>query len=251
VTVRSGALRRRRKPSLVTRLRIMWVFIVILVSTTAYVTYVLVTLPAFTAHSIDVDIDGIAVSKDEVLAAAAIDRHANIWLLDTHAIERRIEAIPYVDVAAVSRIPPGAIALHVTERVPIACVRAAGEVSSIDRDRRVLQAGCARPAAITIKLDGGPLGRPGSFVGRPELIKLLADAHALGDANLALRSLYDDRYGELVAIDARGIELLFGNDADLPAKAQLVAPVLAATHAGRRVWAIDLRAPATPTVEFR
>ena len=106
MTAGSGALRRRRRPSLTTRLRIAWVFLVLIFASLAYGGYVLVTLPALRVHAIRVRIDGLKVNENQVLAAADIDRSGNLWLLNTAQIARRIEAIPYVDRATVRRIPP-------------------------------------------------------------------------------------------------------------------------------------------------
>jgi len=44
--------------------------------------------------------------------------------------------------------------------------------------------------------------------------------------------------------------LKFGSDADLPAKLALVEPIRRSVGLGRPLRVIDLRAPATPVVEF-
>lgn len=247
---RSGALRRRRKPSLATRLRIAWVFIAVIIGVAAYAGYVIVTLPQLRVHEIDVQIDGIDVAERDVLAVAKVDRSANMWLLDTAKIARRIETIPYVDTADVRRALPADMTIVVTEREPVACVRAATRVVTIDRRRRLLQDGCARPSAVEIDLHGGTLGPAGSTATAPALAELMADSRELGDARVGIRSIHTDAYGGLVAVDSHGIDLLLGSDADLARKAKLVGPVFAAIAPGRTIRAIDLRAPATPTVEY-
>jgi cell division septal protein FtsQ len=251
VTARSGALRRRRKPSLAVRLRVGWVFILLILGAASYAGYVLATLPALRVHAIDVRLDGSAVSEPEVLRAAAIDRSRNVWLLDTASIERRIEAIPYVDRATIRRIPPARLVIDVTEREPAACVRRSARSVTVDERRRVLQTGCARPGAIVVALQAGALGLPGSILEAPELPALLGDARALRAAEIDVRSVAADRFGQLIATQSNGVVLLFGSDADIAQKAKLVAPVLAAARGGRTIRAIDLRAPATPTVEYK
>jgi hypothetical protein len=251
VSIRSGALRRRRKRSLATRLRVFWVFIVLIVGTLAYAGYYVVTLPALRVGSVDVQIAGLAVNEREVLAAAAIDHRANLWLIDTGALARRIEAIPYVDRASVRRSPPAQLMIAVTEREPAACIRSGAQVVTIDRERRILQRGCARESALRITLRDVALGAPGTLAASPALASLLADGRALAAANIAVRSIGQDAFGGLVAVDNRGIDLLFGNDGDVAQKAKLVAPVLAAARPDRAIRALDLRAPATPTIQFR
>ena len=251
MTTRARALRRRRRRSLVTRLRIMWVFIVVIAGALAYGTYALITLPALRVQSVDVQIDGLAVTKSEVLQAANVDRTRNTWLLDTKSMKRRIEAIPYVDVASVRRIPPARLTIAVTQREPAACVRSGSRLVTIDRERRVLQDGCVPASALMIVSRDVRLGLPGSFANAATLAALLADGRVLRDAGVQTRSIGTDSYGGLVAVDTRGIQLLFGSDADVAVKAKLVAPVLDAAGRAGSIRAVDLRAPATPTVQFK
>ncbi len=251
MTAGSGALRRRRRPSLTTRLRIFWVFLVLIFAGLAYGGYVLVTLPALRVHAVQVRIDGLEVNQSQVLAAADVDRTGNLWLLNTGQIARRIEAIPYVDRATVRRVPPATLTIAVSEREPAACVRSGAREVTIDETRRILQDGCGRVHAVRIDLPQSSLGRPGSEATAPDLPAMLSDSRALRAANLDIRALEQDRFGQLVAVDRAGIRLLFGADADIADKARLVAPVLAAAGPGRAVQAVDLRAPATPTVVFR
>lgn len=250
MSARSGALRRRRKRSLATRLRVFWVFIVVFIGLAVYGGYLLVTLPALRVRSVEVTVAGLAVSEHDVLRAAAIDRGANLWLLDTAGMAKRIEAIPYVDRATVRRTLPAQLTIAVTEREPAACVRSGARVVTIDGERRVLQAGCARASALQIALGEASLGAPGTTATPPALAALLADGRALRDANIAVRSIGLDRFGGLVATDAHGVALLFGSDADVAQKAKLVAPILAAARPQRPIRAVDLRAPATPIIEF-
>jgi cell division protein FtsQ len=247
-------MRRRHKRSFATRLRVFWVFIVLIVAVAGaatYVSYLLVTLPALRVHAVAVSIDGSAVSEREVLRAANIDRDANIWLLDTARIAARVAAIPYVDTAIVRRSPPARITIAVTLREPAACVQSGAQMVTIDASRRILQTGCARPSALRIALSGASLGPPGTVAASPAVASLLADGRVLNVADVGIRSIRQDAFGQLVAVGAGGVELLFGDEADLAQKARLVAPVLAAAPRGRAIRSIDLRAPATPTVEFR
>jgi cell division protein FtsQ len=228
------------------------VFVVIIASAIAYGAYTLITLPALRVQSVDIAIDGLAVKQSEVLKAADIDRTRNAWLLDTNAIRRRIEAIPYVDTADIRRIPPARIAIAVTEREPAACVRSGSRLVTIDRERRILQDGCARASALQIVLhDAAALAAPGNTASPPALAQLLADGQVLREAGVDTRSIAQDPFGQLVAVDMQGIQLLFGSDADVAEKAKLVGPVLGAAGQSRSIRVIDLRAPATPTVQFR
>ena len=248
---RSNALRRRRKPSFATRLKIAWVFILTIVAAAGYAGYLLVTLPQLRVAAVDISIDGLAVTRAQVVRAAAINHNANIWLLDTAQIARRIEAIPYVAHADVMRMPPAQLALHVTEREPAACVHSGARVVTVDRALRILQNGCARTSAVAIELHTGMLGAPGSFENSPSVATLLNDSRTLAEARVSVRAIHEDHFGGIVAVAPDGITFLFGSDTNLDEKAKLVAPVLAAAARAHAIRTIDLRAPATPTVQFR
>jgi hypothetical protein len=245
---------RRRRPSLAARVRPFWFFAVILLGLAVWGGVWLAQAPWFRVTRIVVDVPlASPVSRDEVRRAAAIAPGANVWLLDPHAIARRIEAIPYADGASVHRgqFPKPFVELTVTVRRPTACLRAGEDEVTIDAAHRVLQTGCATPAAARIDTGAARFPAPGATVADPGVGRLLADAKTLADANLAVRSLGRDRWGGLEAVDVTGVTLRFGDDADLAKKAALVQPVRAGIGTRRVVRAIDLRAPATPIVEYR
>jgi len=212
----------------------------------------LAMLPAFRLHALTVT--GTAhVERDEVVGRAAIDPRANIWLLDTTAAERRIEGIPYVLAAHVHRRPPGDVWIDITERTPQACVRdGAGHELLVDAALRVLEEICTPGFGLTFdvraRLDAGA----GAFLNDPEVRALQADAGSLATDGDRYRAFSHDAFGELEATMQNGIEVRFGDDDDLARKQRLIGPILA--ELGPRaldVRALDVRAPATPVVEYR
>jgi hypothetical protein len=245
---------RRRKPSLAARLRPFWIVAAFVLALAVWGGYALANAAWFAlAHlGIDVPIDG-PVTVAQVRAAAAIPPKANVWLLHAGAIARRIEAIPYVDRASVHRgqFPKPFVEIGVTVRRPSACVSAAGRSVTIDAAARVLQNGCALRSVAQIEAGPAPLPAPGATIVDRDIGRLLDDAKILAGANLGLRALRRDRWGELEAVDRTGMTIRFGDDVDLAKKAALVAPVRAGMGTKRRIVAIDLRAPSTPTVEYR
>jgi len=76
------------------------------------------------------------------------------------------------------------------------------------------------------------------------------DYERLTDAHVVVVTLGYDRFGDLTAGTPRGVQLLLGDDEDLTRKIALIGPILSQT-AGRRIAAIDLRAPGTPVVVYR
>ena len=251
---RPRSLPRRRKPSLLARVRPFWIVAIILVAALTWGAVWLAGSPWFRVARIGVDVPlGSPVSRERVRAVAAIPAGANVWLIDSGAVARRIEAIPYVDRASVHRgqLPQPFVELTITTRHPSACVRAGERVVTIDETSRVLQDNCAAAALTRIEAGRGVIPRPGRTVTDRDTARLLADVKTLSDANLAVRSIGRDRWGGLEAVDVTGVRLEFGDDVDLSRKAALVEPVRSGVGTRRAIRAIDVRTPGTPTVEFR
>jgi cell division protein FtsQ len=251
---RPSAPPRRRKASLAARIKPFWIFLLLLVGLIGWGGAWLAQSPWFRVTRIGVDVPlASPVSAYAVRAAAGISRDTNVWLIDTRAAARRIEAIPYVATATIHRgqFPKPFVELTVTVRRPSACVRGGGRDVTIDATARVLQPGC--PTAALPQIDAGTAAvpAPGGTIADPEVSRLLADAKILADANLAVHRLGRDRWGGLEAVDVTGVRIEFGTDGDLAKKAALVEPVRRGMGAKRAVRAIDLRAPGTPIVQFR
>ena len=246
---------RRRKPSLGARLRPFWILGVVLFAALAWGAVALARAPYFRIARVGVEVPlGSPVTPAQVRRAAAIALDANVWLVDTAAAARRIEAIPYVDRASVRRgqFPKPFVELTVAVRRPSGCVRAAQRTVTIDAASRVLQEGCAASGVLArIDAGRGTLPPPGGTIADGGIARLLEDARVLADANLGIAAVRRDRWDGLEAVDRSGVVLRFGEDADLARKAALVGPVRAGVGSRRAIAAIDLRAPATPTVEFR
>ncbi len=249
-----SAAQRRKRPTLVARVRPFWIVLVIVAALGGWGGFALTRSPWFRVTLVEVDIPlGSPVSAAQVRSAAAIASDANLWLLNPGAIRGRIEAIPYVDAATMHRkqFPKPVVQLGITVRRPTGCVRAGGREVTIDATARVLQDGCAIPTVARLDAGTGNLPAPGGAIADPDVARLLADAKVLADANLAVRSLARDRWGGLTAVDVTGVTLRFGGDADLAKKAGLIEPVRAGIGSKRPLRAIDVRAPGTPIVEFR
>jgi hypothetical protein len=248
------SLPRRRRPSLIARVRPFWIIALILAVLLGWGGTALVQSPWFRLARLAIDVPiGSPVSRDQIRAAAAIPAGVNVWLIGSGAAARRIEAIPYVDRATVRRgqFPQPYVEIDVTMRRPSACIRGGDREVTIDASSRVLQTGCVLTGTAWIDAGRGKLPAPGARITDPDVARLLADAKILADANLAVRVLGHDRWGGLQAVDVTGLTLRFGDDADLAKKVALVAPVRAGVGTKRSLRAIDLRAPGTPVVEFR
>jgi hypothetical protein len=251
MSTRTRSLRGRKKPTLAARLRTFWILIVIVFIVLAAGVYVLATLPQLRVRTVNVQIESNRLNESEILTAARIDRNANAWLLDSGAIEKRIEAIPYVRAAHISRTLPADVSIAVSARVPVACLHSGARIVTTDDAPRILQEDCVDTTLARIDLDHASLGVAGTMAADSSIGGLIADSRTLAASHIALVSVGRDKFGGLVARDRTGVTLLFGADADLAQKAALVNPIRASVAKDRRVKTIDLRAPATPIVDFK
>jgi cell division protein FtsQ len=228
-----------------------WVFIACGMIVAAAGGYALVTRPEFHVRSITVSGNQRVAGRD-VIAAAAIPLDANVWTMDTAAIRRRIEAIPFVGSARIHRRFPADVELSITERAPAACIATNGGALTIDAQRRVLATTCLNASAPLYRLPVQGDAQPGAFLQDENVARVQRDAATLTAAGLGVRSIWFDRFGSLEAITSTGLLLRCGDDADLESKVRLIGPIIAATKGRlRALEAIDLRAPSTPVVTYR
>ncbi|MGP6159043.1 MAG: cell division protein FtsQ/DivIB, partial [Vulcanimicrobiaceae bacterium] len=172
---RSVALRRRSRPSLAARIRVYWIVLAAVAALGAWLSWTLATLPAFRMQSLTVS-ELERVDRAQVVARAAIDPNVNVWLLDTRAAERRIEAIPYVLSARIHRTLPGHVRIDVVEREPEACARFAGGASAtVDAPLRVLALDCAGAPQRFYDVRTPARLAAGAFLQNGELRRLQAD----------------------------------------------------------------------------
>jgi len=244
--------RRRSKPSIATRLRVFWIFIVVVLLCAGYAGFRIATWPGFNPGAVAV-LGAVHVRADEVRKRAAIAPDRNVWLINKGAAESRVATLPWVQAAQIHRALPARVAIVVIERVPAACVQSGNARSLVDANAHVIETTCAAaPDAIAIRWPGLGAQRAGATLEGATLAQFLSDVSVLRDAHLAPASVDRDRFGGLEATLRGGLTVRFGDDRDLVQKAALVDPILQAY--GRRtrdVAAIDLRAPATPVVEER
>ena len=242
---------KRRKKSAGARLRPFWVLIVLLAVAAAIGGYYAATWPGFYPKSVTVSGNRV-VPTGEVLSRASIARHENIWLQNTHAAAARIETIPYVETAQIHRSLPASVRIVVAERKPFAVLQAAGVRVIVDRDLRVLQADDETRTLPVIIAGAQNALTPGAFVRNPDVQRLRDDYVALAQAHVAVRNVRYDKFGDLVATTRGGIDLLLGDDADLGKKTPLIDPIISQVSAGgKRLAAVDLRAPKTPVVVYK
>ena len=192
------------------------------------------------------------VTRHEILTRAAILPHLSIWLQNTAAIGRRVEAIPYVETAAVHRMPPSGIRIVVTERAPFALVESGAEAAIVDRSLRVLQPANGDESLPLFVLASGVALVPGVYVPAPSAAELRDAYEAIAARGMNATQLALDRFGGIVVTQESGVRLMLGTPHDLSEKLGLAQAITAQLVAReRRVAAIDLRAPSAPVLVYR
>jgi cell division protein FtsQ len=183
----------------------------------------------------------------QVLAAAGLADQPAELSLDTAAVAARVEGLPWVARATVTRDWPDGASIVVTERVPVAAVSGPGGWAEVDRTGRVL-AWVTTPPAGLVHVGGqwaaGPAGTE---------VPALADA-AL-EVAASLPPAFAGQVTEVVAQTTGQVDLALsspvtvdlGTATQLRAKYEDVAAILAGAtlHAGA---VIDVSVPDSPVV---
>ncbi|HEX5275230.1 MAG TPA: FtsQ-type POTRA domain-containing protein [Candidatus Rubrimentiphilum sp.] len=238
----------RRRRSAADRLKPFWILLVLFIAVIGLGGYYAATWPGFRARQIVV-IGNHRVGAKAILHRAAIDRRLNIWLQDMRAVADRVAAIPDVGQVTIRRAFPASVSILVRERHPFASILSGGKKIVVDHDLRVLDFEAA-PTLPQFVVAIKPLA-PGKDVTDERVVRLRDDYDQLEGAHVIVKSMRYDRFGYLIAVTPRGVQLLLGgDDEDLARKISLIGPILSQV-AGKKIAAIDLRAPGTPVVRYK
>jgi cell division protein FtsQ len=185
------------------------------------------------------------VSAAEVTVAAGVQHGDRMTGVDVGEVSERVEAMPWVRTASVSREWPSTVRIAVTARRPVAVVGGASGNRVVDDTGRVL--GPARPSdAALVRLGGEPRAAPGERLG-PRWRSMLAVAARLpGRLRPTVAAIGAGEDGTVVVLTTGTVvELCTPTDLDaklgaLLALVQRADPATAAT--------IDLCVPGAPAL---
>jgi cell division protein FtsQ len=199
-------------------------------------------------HSSLLDVDRVRVTGTEQATPAQVRHLAGvkpgdaILFVDTGAIARNVERVPWVDKARVERSLGGEVDIHVTERRPAAWARRAPDrVALVDAHGRVL-ADAAEPPPNLPEIAGLPtVPEPGHGVGPAIAAVLEKLPPALG-----LRTTRVTVQNDQVTLTLRdGPEVRLGSPLRVAAKARAAIAVLSSTAAAPPRY-VDVRVPGAP-----
>lgn len=222
------------------------------------VNWLLLKNPDYNVGELNVETDGV-LAREVVLEAADVHKGSNIFLVNLTRAKARVEALPLVEKAQVSRQMPNRISIQINERKPVAWI--APEHGALGREQVVASSnshlidahGVLLPVANAAPQDhslpiirnysGGP--RQDGLETEGEEIKAALDLlHAQQDSMIAARFQIQEidlaKHFGLQVTDRNGLQVLFDlDDMDKQLK-RLDAALQALDQSGQKPQSINL-----------
>ena len=99
-------------------------------------------------------------SRDDIARAAAnAVEKTGVWNADLTELKAKLEKLPFVKTASVSRVLPDGLRVNIVERVPIAVVKLSGGDMLVDEEGNLLAPANAKEEALPITLAGWDEGK--------------------------------------------------------------------------------------------
>lgn len=188
-----------------------------------------------------------------ILAAAQLSGHPPLISVNPGAVTARVERLPWIATARVSRNWPDHITIAVTERVAVASFAGPGTSwSELDRTGRTVQVDAARvPSLVDVAVrdaQGGVPPAPLGSTANSSALPALAVAGTLPPAfSKQVTQVIGNADGTVDLALNSGLTVLLGTDEDLRAKYVDVASIIAGAPL-RGAKTIDVTVPKSPTV---
>ena len=149
------------------RRRLLWVGVAAFVVLLIVAGVAVVASPIFDVE--DVRVNGAVYTDEDVLADIVSDLEGDpVLLVDTEAIEERLERVPWVERARVSTDFPHGVVIDIRERSPLATFQGGDDQwRVIDVQGRVLDVIAGQPVAYMLITGDHPDTDRGQFAGAP------------------------------------------------------------------------------------
>jgi cell division protein FtsQ len=178
--------------------------------------------------------------------AAGLESGPPLIDVSASAAAARIEALPWVDHAAVARHWPDSVSVSITERVAVATLPRPGGVALVDRTRRVLAWASAAPSGLVNLRVTVKVGRPGTTLPRAAGPGLHVAAVLPAILRSRVAAVVVDSRGDISLDLGSGLTATLGTTSDLAAKFESLASVLAGANP-HGPGVIDVTVPEEPT----
>lgn len=182
----------------------------------------------------------------EIVRRSGIDPGTNVLFLDAGAVERRIEADPWVRDAVVTRSLPSTVTIRIVERTPVAVVPRGGRTVLVAADGTELGPVARDPGLPVL------VAQPDALGGGISVPATAAPARALAALPPALRSRVREVAllpgGSLQLRLASGTRVRFGGPERAAEKGRVLRSILRWAREGDVALAtIDVRVPSAPS----
>jgi cell division protein FtsQ len=156
------------------------------------------------------------LNEEEILKLSGLSSTTNILNMDVHAVERAVEANPWVEKASVERRFPSAVHISVKEHVPVAVVSLGNKAYMVNasgvlfRELNPSEPTDGLPVITGLKQDSVRQGRlPAEAINSMELLKMAQKgARTLGVGNI--KEIHVSESGELTVYTVdKGVPILF------------------------------------------
>jgi cell division protein FtsQ len=180
-----------------------------------------------------------AVPADRVTGVAAVPLGGSLARLDVDAVARRVETIPAIADASVSRSWPDRVVIRVTERVPVVAIEAGGGgFELVDGDGVVFRTVPQRPPGLPIATVTGPRREK-------TLESVVTVAEALpGDLLRRVRTIAAPSQDSIRLRLDRDVEVVWGSAEDSARKVRVLTVLM---RRSARIY--DVSAPDLPTTQ--
>lgn len=186
------------------------------------------------------------VDRAQVARASGIDEGVAMMDVSPGRAESRLESLPWISHATVSREWPNRVRIELVDRTPVAQVPSGSAFAFVDADGRVLQTGVGRTDALPL-LEGRHATAPGTRMA--SIGPLLKTAAALpADYHRHVRGIAYTREGTVaLKLQDDGVVTL-GRSDDFAAKFAALTAVI--DHLGplRGGCTLDVSVPTSPTL---
>lgn len=190
----------------------------------------------------------VRTARADALAAAGLDRPRQLVDLDPGTVSRRLERLPWVADASVTRRWPGTVVLRITEREPVAVLAAGERWAEIDAEGRVLGLADRPPTGLPV-LEGVEAGGVGSHLEGPAAAAAEIAAALPDGLRRTVASVRAGDAGVELALVPRGTAVL-GPATEVGDKLVALQTVLAEVDP-TTVELIDVRVPNAPVLTRR
>ena len=224
------------------------IFFILLLVTAAYV---LARSSVFEVRQIKV-VGNYTLTSENITAASGINPGENIFKLDLKASAQRLQIIPLIKKAELTRKLPAAVEIQIEERRPRAILPFDGGFIQVDEEGVCLQKGNLGQSPLPVITGVNfTVPAPGGQIKSQALDKALTVAKGLPGGLLPMLSEIHVEGDLIIIYTLDGIQCRLGTASDAQQKGEVLMKVLTELkEKGKKIQYIDLSYTGSPVVKY-